>query len=240
MLERKPESVNTRQNLSWVGGLLLIFLGAAALLNEFVRLPLELGSLVWAAVFAGGAFVFYAIYLGNRTQWWAQIPAYVLLNIAVLIVAAALGISGDVVGIYVMLAVAFPFFYVYLMNRRNWWALIPAYTMTAIAGIILLSNLLPGDWVAVYVMFAVALPFYYVYLRNRQNWWALIPAGVMSLIGLGLLMATTQYIIPVVLILVGAFLLLRQMAPNRLGRSSGPAASGPEADRAEPVEKILK
>src|SRR5690606_41960036 len=39
---------------------------------------------------------------------------------------------GDIVGAYVMFAIALPFLYVYLRNRENWWALIPGGIMLTI------------------------------------------------------------------------------------------------------------
>jgi hypothetical protein len=99
--------------------------------------------------------------------------------------------------------------------------------MTAVAGIVALSQWVPGDFVAVYVMLAIAFPVYYVYLRNRKNWWALIPAGIMTAIGLGIFTASFQFVIPIALIVLGLFLLTRQM----VGVRGTPALTGPESDK---------
>jgi hypothetical protein len=98
-------------------------------------------------------------------------------------------IAGELVGAFVMLAIGIPFLAVYLINRKNWWALIPAGVMLVIAAVILISAQTSGQFVAPLIMFAIALPFFVVYLRSAENWWALIPAGVMGSIGVTLLLS---------------------------------------------------
>jgi hypothetical protein len=72
------------------------------------------------------ALPFFAVYLRDRALWWALIPAYVLLAIAVMVGLIGLGVLEDeLVASYVLLAIALPFFVVYVRDRRYWWALIP-------------------------------------------------------------------------------------------------------------------
>jgi hypothetical protein len=40
--------------------------------------------------------------------------------------------TGMIIPTYVMFAIALPFYYVFLRNRANWWALIPAGIMTLV------------------------------------------------------------------------------------------------------------
>jgi hypothetical protein len=127
-----------------------------------------------------------------------------------------------------MFAIAFPFLYVYMNNRENWWALIPAYATSAVGVLIALSGFAPEFLIAPYVMFAIAFPFFYVYVRNREHWWALIPAGVMSVIGVGLLMAKVQYVVPAALIIAGIYLLGRQVSTDK---PAIPPTTGPGADK---------
>jgi hypothetical protein len=69
---------------------------------------------------------FFAVYLRDRALWWALIPAYVLLAIAVMVGLIGLGVLDDLlVPAYVLLAIALPFLVVYVRDRRYWWALIP-------------------------------------------------------------------------------------------------------------------
>jgi len=147
-------------------------------------------------------------------------------------------------GAFVMFAIAAPFVYVYLNNRYNWWALIPAYVMAAIGGLILLNPIMGGPMTGAYVMFAIAAPFIYVYLRNTENWWALIPGGMMAVIGAGLLISSVISAIPVLLIIAGIYILVRQMGSRPKANKPQPIkvstpTSGPEADKAPAVEERM-
>jgi len=69
---------------------------------------------------------FFVAFLYNRDNWGLLIPAYVLLAIGVMVPLIELGVLSDTLVVtYVMMAIAIPFFVVYLLNTKNWWALIP-------------------------------------------------------------------------------------------------------------------
>lgn len=151
---------------------------------------------------------------------------------------------------FIMVGIGTTFLAVYLNNREHWWAMIPAYVMYAIAGIIVLAEFV-DQLVAPYVMFAIAAPFFYVFLKNREHWWALIPAGIMTTIGAGLLLAPlfnlAISLIPVAMIVIGVYVLFRSFGGSRKARSNGNGkvdegvvietrpiktpTSGPEADK---------
>lgn len=216
-----PSSIS----LNWLWGSILIALGGAALLGQFVP---GFGGLIVAAFFVGGGAIFFTIYMRNHEHWWALIPGYALIMIGALILFGTAGFPGEFIGAFVMFAIAFPFLYVYIRNQENWWALIPAYVMSSIGVLIAFESIMPEFLVAPYVMFSIALPFLYVYLRNREHWWALIPAGIMSLIGIGLLMAEVKYVVPAALIILGIYLLGRQVIHDK---SEAAPATGPGADK---------
>jgi hypothetical protein len=72
------------------------------------------------------ALPFFAVYWRDRALWWALIPAYVMLAVAVMVGLIGLGVLDDMlIPAYVLLVIALPFFVVYYRDRRNWWALIP-------------------------------------------------------------------------------------------------------------------
>lgn len=108
-----------------------LLIPAYVLLVIGVMVPLiELGVLEDAVI---STYVLLAIalpfligFLYNRKNWGLLIPAYVLLVIGVMVPLIELGVLEDtLIAAYIMLAIALPFFVVYLANRKNWWALIP-------------------------------------------------------------------------------------------------------------------
>ena len=160
------------------------------------------------------ALPFLAVYYRDRAQWWALIPGYVLIVIALIVVFSDLGwISEAWVATIILFAIAAPFLYIFLRDRRMWWALIPAYVMLAVGLMVGLIDavVLSDTNVAVYRMLAIALPFFVVFFNNTQNWWALIPAGVMTLIALGILFTTDLFVFiaPFFLMLAGIWILVR-------------------------------
>lgn len=228
-------SETRNQGMLW--GAILVGLGIIFLLQQIF--PGFFGALVWSAAFAVAAIVFYGMYSRRKDQWWLLIPAYVAAFIATVIqLGSVRWLPGEFVGAFVMLAIGFPFLYVYLKNQEHWWALIPAYTMAAIAGIILLSTVISGELIGSYVMFAIAAPFIYVYVRNRQHWWALIPGGIMATIGIGLFVAGMAWILPAVMIVAGLFLLYRQFSGRGKSDATPRPTSGPAADR--PVDSPVR
>jgi hypothetical protein len=100
--------------------------------------------------------------------------------------------------------------------------------MVGLIGAGILNDLL----IPSYVMFAVAIPFFVVFARNPGQWWPLIPGGILAVIGLSFLIAeaAVQYVVPVVLILAGIWILARQLTRNESTESDASALSDPEAD----------
>jgi hypothetical protein len=76
---------------------------------------------------------FLVTYLRDREQWWALIPAYVLLAVGVMVGLIGQGFLSDLlIPAYVMFAIAIPFFVVYARDTSHWWALIPSGIMMLI------------------------------------------------------------------------------------------------------------
>jgi hypothetical protein len=207
------EPFSRKRNIVW-GGLLIIY-GAMLLIENF----LPLTAWIWVAVLAiSGAGVF-VVYLMDRSDWPMLLTAYVLEAVAGLILLVELGVLRDeAIAAYVLTAVALPFLYVYILNRDHRWALIPAYVLVAVGGLVFLIGvgLLHDLLIPAYIMFAIAIPFFFVYLSDKNNWWALIPGGIMGFIGLSFFIAgaNAAVLIPVVLILVGLWLVIRQFTRN--------------------------
>jgi hypothetical protein len=200
---------------------------AIAGLIALITLDILRDESVATYVLAAIALPFLVVFLRNRDQWWALIPAYVLVAVAGIVWLEESNLVADeFVGSYVLAAIALPFLVVFLRNRDQWWALIPAYVLLSLAMMIALIELgVLGDLVIpAYVMFTVAIPFFVIYARNSGNWWALIPAGIMTVIGASFLIAEDliQYVGAVVLIVAGIWILARQLVRRE--------PAGPNAD----------
>ena len=74
------------------------------------------------------------------------------------------------------------FFASYLIDREQWWKVIPAFTLLAIGGAIFLSSRAADDiWIALLFFLGLALAFAFIYVTDRQNrWWALLPFGALG------------------------------------------------------------
>ncbi len=242
-MESQPSN-NRGSGMIWGG--LLIILGVLALLGRFIE---GLGALAWVIALGAAGLMVFAFYLTDRSQWWAMIPAYVLWAVAGLVFVASFHLlRGGWIATYILSAIGFPFLYVFTRDPdENWWALIPAYSMFAIAVMVGLidARLLYNFGIPAYINLAIALPFFIVYFNNRKNWWALIPGGVTAAIGItfGLINflaggdIVAQYIVPAVFILAGAALLLRpgtrvKKPAQTYGPTADRAKAGPEADKA--------
>lgn len=215
------ESKASKQSLVWGG--FLIVVGILGVLETFT----DLSAWVWVVMLTVAGFGFYRIYRTDRSDQASLIPAYVMWAIALLVALVTLNILQDeAIAAYVLAVIALPFLRVFLRDRSQWWALIPAYVllvvglMVGLIGLGVLNDLL----IPAYVMFSIAIPFFVVYARNSKLWWALIPAGIMAVIGLSFLIAeaAAQYIGPVLLVVVGFWILVRQFIRKE------PMTSAPE------------
>jgi hypothetical protein len=198
-----------KQALVW-GGLLILF-GVLSLFEVYA----DINRWVWVAVLVIAGLSIFTLYLTDRRERWMLIPSYVLLVVAGLIWFTETNILvGEFVAFYVLAAIGFPFVIVFLRDREQWWALIPAYVLFAVGLMVVLLGMrvLTDMLVPAYVMFAITIPFFVVFASNSKNWWALIPGGIMAVIGFSFIIAESavQYVTPVVLIVVGVWILVWQ------------------------------
>jgi hypothetical protein len=223
------QSQTKRQALVW-GGLLILF-GVMWLVATLV----DLSAWVWVVILALAGLGAFGVYLTDRSDLTLLIPAYVLWAVALLVALTTLNVLRDeFIAGYVLAAIALPFLVVFLRDRAQWWALIPAYVLLAVGLMVGLtaSGVLTELLIPAYVMFAVAIPFLVVFALNPKVWWPLIPGGVMAVIGLALLVAeaAVEYIAPVGLVLAGIWILARQFMRKEPAAPDVPAVAGPEAD----------
>lgn len=199
-----------------VWGVLLILAGALFLLQEFNIITNAFGVLFAVLMAIAGAVFLYA-YTTNRTQWWTLIPGVSLVGLAVLIILGDLfpAYGGNWGGAIFLGGIGLSFLLIYLTNRDLWWAVIPAGVLLTLGAITVLDAYM--DDVEGILFMGFGLTFALVGLvRTPQGrmTWALIPALVLVIFGLLVTSALSNlvaYIIPAVLILVGGYIILRNL-----------------------------
>ena len=104
---------------------------------------------------------------------------------------------GDVVGT-VLVTLLFAgagmiFLVVFVVNlHRNWWAVIPGFTLLGLAALIAFGNRL-GEAGAGMFLGAIGLSFLVIYLVRREFWWAIIPAGVLLTLAVMVSLTSSVY-----------------------------------------------
>lgn len=199
-------------------GALLVGLGLLLLLQN-LNLFDFVWSAVWTILFAAGAVFFLFIFMSNRNEnWWAVIPGFALLGIASLIgIETSFPRLGNIVGGSLFLAqLGVSFWIIYLLNRSRWWAIIPGGVLLTLAVVSGLDEVLPGLETGGVFFLGLAGTFGLVYLRpgtpGRMGW-ALIPAVVLLVLGILTSLAAAEalfrYVWPLILIVIGAFMVYK-------------------------------
>ena len=166
---------------------------------------------------------FFAVYWNNRTRWWALLVAYIMFVLSLAPAMSSFG--GDTAAYYgaiFLFAVALPFFVVYFRTEDNWWAIIPAGSLTAIALVAAaavagwINGDTQGGYTAAFLMGAVTVTFAVVWLRNGMQWakGVTIVLSVLTVASV-FLAAYTEIFWPVALIISGGYLLYTTMKPKK-------------------------
>lgn len=71
------------------------------------------------------------------------------------------------------------FLYVFAINRQQWWAIIPGFTLLGLAGLMALGDRLGALGGALFLG-SIGLAFWVIYALRREFWWAIIPAGALT------------------------------------------------------------
>ena len=199
-------------------GLVLILAGGLFLAQNLGWLPV-FGPLTWVFALSGLSLMFFGVFLTRGMQQWGWLfPAFISAGTAITIWLAETGVDAAWVAAPVLLGVALPFLCVYIVDRSNWWALIPAWVMLVIAGVVGLAERAPGELVATLILWGIGLPFLVVFLSDRSHWWALIPGGILAAIGAALWIGGPAMDVleiagswwPVLLIIAGLYVIFKK------------------------------
>lgn len=197
-------------------GLLLVAGGVMFLLENLGIF--QLGSLFWGILMAVGGIFFLALVQRSRDNWWALIPGFALIGIAlsvgldIMYPEAAAAVGGGLV----LAGLALGFWAIYLFTRQ-WWAIIPGGVLLTLAGMAVLDKFYPGVQGSGFFFLGIGLTFALVAILPAESdmRWAWIPAGILIVMGLLLLAALgdmISYLWPAALILLGLGLIYRAMS----------------------------
>jgi hypothetical protein len=188
---------------------LLIALGVWGVLQSLGWFS-GLGGLPAVLLFGGLAFLLFRVGT-SRGEWGWSFAAFPLIGLALASIAPA-GLNG-----FVFLgSIGVGFAYVYRLNPRSWWAVIPAGVLWSLA----LTSVLDGRGMAAgssgaVLMFGLALTFYLLTrLPRSPQPWGIYPAVALLALGVVSLTTAATWLLPLALIGVGVGLLLQRGRSN--------------------------
>lgn len=219
----------TKQRQLLVAGVVTILVAAIALINNFFE---DETLNVWVGIIGMllVALAFLWAYLQKR-ETWAAIGIYVGAAVAFLIffvtqITEFTTFEAAWVPTVVLLFIALPFLWAWITDMKRWGFLIPAYVLLAIIPILFMEEIAEAEeyLVPAYVLAVIGLPFLVAYFYNRQ-WGYLIPGGILILLAIlfiglyyGLETGFLTIGVPIVAIVIGAFLLWRAMRDDERQR----------------------
>ena len=167
------------------------------------------------------AITFFLVYWSRR-KLWALIVAYVMfvLGFMPLIVIT---VHPELSEIIFLVAMGLPFLYLYFQSPQSWWAIIPAgmlLTLAIITAVVLISNINGQELnshIGNFIVFAGwAVTFAVVWLRHHQRWAMIVAIGMLVVAIAGLFVTKLEFVWPVVIILLGIYLLIRNLLPKKV------------------------
>lgn len=152
-----------------------VFFAIAILLGVIFLNP-RAGQVVGIVALLELGAPFAVAYFVNRKHWWSLIPAYTMLILGSLLALTTLDVPLEVLGAVALLAIALPFWVIYIADRQQWWALIPAGAVGAIGTVLLVYFSLVQSVSGVFFIVlnaTLAAAFLALWLAFRRFDWAL-------------------------------------------------------------------
>ena len=109
-------------------------------------------------ILAGLGLPFLLIFLTDRKHWWALIPGMTMIGVAAAVFLEGVGvISDEAVGGLVVGGIALGFLLIYLIDRKQWWALIPGGIMGTVAFFLLVATVIEYVWPVALILLGLLL-----------------------------------------------------------------------------------
>jgi hypothetical protein len=175
-------------------------------------------ELFWGLLFGLIGGLFLTSFFGRRSQWWFLVPGMLFLGIGASLLSEAFlpSKTADVLsGLLILGSLGVSFWLIYLLSPVNWWAIIPGGVMVTLAIVSVLDEAYPDKDTGGVFLIGLGLTFGLLGILPRLRMrWAYIPAVVLFIIGCIVLASSfpaINFVWPVLLILVGLYVLLREM-----------------------------
>lgn len=196
-------------------GILLILGGVLFLLQNLG--VFQGGDLFWGICLGIAGLLFLGFYIGDRQQWWALIPGIVLIAVGILVLLSSFvpGFNDTLGGTIILGGIGLSFLFVYLVNRANWWSLIPAGVLLTLAVIAGLEGVVSDGTTGGIFFLGLGLTFAIVGIvptPSGKMKWAWITAVILVFVGLLVFTAAENllvYLLPLALVLAGGVLIWR-------------------------------
>ena len=201
-----------------VWGIVLVIGGVLLLLDTFGIF--KGGEFFWTVALGIVGILFLIVYINNHVHWWALIPGIIFLSLAATIGLDSFlpGFSDTNLGGTIILGgIALSFLLVYLAERANWWAIIPAGVMATIAIVAVVDSGSSGAASGGIFFLGLGITFVLVAILPTaigQMRWAWIPAVILGVMGLLILLAAENlinYIWPALILIAGIWLIIRSV-----------------------------
>jgi len=178
------------------------------------------GEWIGSGLFFILAATFFLVYLSRRAKW-AAIVAYVLFILGFMPLMA-LTSRPELSGVIFLFAIGLPFLYVYLKYPERWWALFPAGILLTL-GVVTAVVLIPGipneeydNRIGNALFYAGgAATFAVAWLRHHKRWAMVVTVLAAIMAVATALFGEIQQSWPIVIILVGAYLLYTALRPKK-------------------------
>ncbi|HJS29058.1 MAG TPA: hypothetical protein VJ768_05530 [Anaerolineales bacterium] len=208
------------QERKWalIPGYVFLVLGIGPYISDYLD-----GEAIATLVMLAVGLPFFIAFLLDRSRVWAILVAFILTAVGLVPLIAAVPGQSELIGSYVLFAIALPFWAAFILSPRSWWAVIPAGILTSLSLMVYLTSrwnfgdlsfaLLNG-----FLSLGIALTFFVVWLRrgSSQVDWAKYPALFFLVAGLFAIGAGLDFVIywPFLLIAAGALVLLLALKPK--------------------------
>jgi hypothetical protein len=209
--------INLRKNI----GVLFLIIGGLILLQNIKIFSGDVGSIVFILIYGILSIYMLLTYSRRKSQWWWLILGIFLLGLALSNLSEIIPSLKSYSSVIAVFFAGISFLIIYLIDRLNWWALIPGSVITSLGVIRYLEVSAPEIQTNGIMFLGLGIAFLILFLvpiRNIRMNWPLIPAVILFAIGATLSLNQDlnliSFIGPALLLLGGILVLIVSQKKN--------------------------